>query len=80
MMKNRSDESGSALIEYALLVALVSIATISSLQQTGTSVANRLCQAAGYVTGESQELVISVSNGCCGYNQPGLGGGFVCAN
>lgn len=79
-MKKQNDESGSALIEYALLTALVSIVAISSLQQTGTSAATRLCQAAGYVTGESQELVISVSNGCCGYNQPGLGGGFVCAN
>ena len=38
----RNGRSGQALIEYALIVALISVVTISVLRGIGTSISNKL--------------------------------------
>ena len=42
-----ADESGQGLVEYALIVALVSIVAIASLRVLGQSASNTLSNAAG---------------------------------
>lgn len=37
-----ADESGAAVVEYALLVSLVALAIVTSLTQTGTNLSNSM--------------------------------------
>ncbi len=78
MMKKRNDESGAALIEYALLVALISVFAIGSMRDVGQSASDKMCQGAGYVRNDSHELVYSMAHNCCGYQRTGVSNGFTC--
>ena len=44
------DESGQGLVEYALIIALVSIVAIAALQVLGQKVSNSLSNAAGQLS------------------------------
>ncbi|MCB0320719.1 MAG: hypothetical protein KDD60_07305 [Bdellovibrionales bacterium] len=41
--RSRKKETGAALVEYALIVSLISIAALSALQATSDAVNGRLC-------------------------------------
>ncbi len=44
------DESGQGLVEYSLIIALVSIVAIVSLQFLGQKASNTLSNAAGFLS------------------------------
>jgi pilus assembly protein Flp/PilA len=44
------DDSGQGLVEYALIIALVSIVAISALQYLGAKASNTLNNAAGVLS------------------------------
>ena len=73
-------QSGATLVEYAILVALIGVISIAALSDTGERAADSLCTGAGYVRRDPVELTYSAGSRCCGYVQPGVGGGFVCVN
>jgi pilus assembly protein Flp/PilA len=41
-----TDESGQGLVEYALIIALISLAALGILTQLGSSISNTLNEAA----------------------------------
>ncbi|HEY0798922.1 MAG TPA: hypothetical protein VGD50_07210 [Candidatus Baltobacteraceae bacterium] len=45
-----ADESGQGLVEYALIIALVSILAIAALQLLGKKASNTLSNAAKYLS------------------------------
>jgi Flp pilus assembly pilin Flp len=45
------DDDGQALVEYALILALVSVATIAMLTALGTDIGAILTQVSGALTG-----------------------------
>jgi len=44
------DDEGQGLVEYALIIALVSIVAIAALQVLGKKASNSLSNAAGYLS------------------------------
>lgn len=77
-MIQRSDEKGATLLEYAVLVVLIGVIAIVSLLDAGENAADTLCTGAGHVRNDPAQLRYNSAKQCCGYYQPGIGGGFVC--
>lgn len=78
MVQSSENDCGASLVEYSLLVALISIVVLSAILSTGEGVADKLCETTGAVNDQFHEVTYNAELQCCGYQQNGFGGGFEC--
>ena len=78
MRIGKRNETGAALVEYGILVALLLVACSIAIADIGDATSDVLCRCTGYLQGQQRILSYNRDEQCCGYDSSNFGGSFTC--